>query len=131
MTNRTAEFESDPLGFMEKYQMAGLGFTGGNLAVQWMSVEEDSGYFQLNHIKNPKEKRSAQFYLLGWESGKTFVGQLGWSARYFFTGPFSGCSFGLGGSWMFPTVGHSNINKTGGNMFQSAGMDLTFRTPTD
>ncbi|MCP4108862.1 MAG: hypothetical protein GY749_25515 [Desulfobacteraceae bacterium] len=124
MTNRTVEFEGDPLRFMERYQIGGLGYAGSELVVQSMSVEENSDYFQLKHVENPQESRSAQFYLLGWGSGKTFVGRLGWAARYFFTGPFSGCSFGLGGSWMFPTVGHSNINKGGGNMFQSAGMDF-------
>lgn len=123
MPNATIEFESAPLGFLNKYIMVDMGRVAGEFVVKNMAVIKEDDCFYLRE-RDPRKESSVPFYLLNWGKGRTFVGRLGWSARYFFTGPFSGCSFGMAGSWMFPTVAHSNIEYKGGREFESAGMNV-------
>ena len=107
MLNVTQEFLSNPVSFFHRTPVVchseWIGVRLLNLQVMW---EEDINFAQLR--PTPQGEAGVMFYVLGWKSNRSSTGFLGSGARFFFTGPLSGCTFAVDKNWARPRVIHVN-----------------------
>lgn len=107
MPDVTQEFLNSPVLFLHRTPLVCMsewvGLRTMNMQVIW---DEDVNLAQLR--PTPRGEAGVMFYVLGWQSNRSSTGYLGSAARFFFTGPLSGCTFAVDKNWARPRVIHVN-----------------------
>jgi hypothetical protein len=115
MPNVTQKFLNSPILFLHRTPVVchseWIGLRTLNMQLIW---DEDVNLAQLR--PTPRGEAGVMFYVLGWQSNQVSTGFLGSGARFFFTGPLSGCTFAVDKNWARPRVIHVNQTLTSGHM---------------
>jgi hypothetical protein len=111
----TQEFLNSPIVFLHRTPCE---CTAEFIGLRTMNLqvirEEDFNFAQLR--PTPQGEAGALFYILGWKGNQSSTGVLGSAARFFFTGPLSGCTFAVDKNWTTPRVIHVNYTLPTGAM---------------
>ncbi len=114
MTDVTDEFLASPIIFLQKYPCSCSSEFNGLLRLNVQVMLDDVGAARL--MRTPVGQAGTLFYILGWMRQQASVGTLGDAARFFFTGPLSGCTFAVDKNWYRPKVIHVNQTMPVGGM---------------
>lgn len=121
MADVTQEFLNSPVLFLHRTPLVCHSeWIGVRLLNMQVILNEDINLGQLR--PTPHGESGAMFYVLGWKSDRSSTGYLGSAARFFFTGPLSGCTFAVDKNWSRPRVIH--VNQT----LETGAMDVPTMT---
>ena len=114
-TNDTDRFLASPIVYLHRYAVQGV-VEGNGLAVRNFQIMTDDEINFSVLRPTPPGQLGALFYVLAWSHNSTSTGTLGNDARFFFTGPLSGCVFAVDKNWYTPRVTHINQTLPSGAM---------------
>lgn len=115
MSNVTGELLASPITFLSRVPCScAARFIGLRRMNVQLILDEDTGVARI--LPTPGGEAGALFYVLGWSEQQASVGTLGNGARFFFTGPLSGCTFAVDRNWYTPRVIHVNETLQSGAM---------------
>ena len=113
--NETDQFLNSPVLYLMRTPVQGQ-VEGNGLATRNFQImtTDDINFSFLR--PTPRGELGALFYVLAWSHNSASTGTLGSDARFFFTGPLSGCMFAVDKNWYRPRVTHVNQTLNTGAM---------------
>lgn len=115
MPDVTTEFLGSPISFLHRIPTECYAeFIGLRTMNVQIHTYEETNMAQI--VPTPRGERGALFNILGWQNDRSSTGLLTGEARFFFTGPLSGCTFAVDKNWYTPRVIHVNQHLAGGGM---------------
>jgi hypothetical protein len=114
MANVTNQLVAQPYRFITHVWLSN-GVPAPHVGPYQVYIDGSGVSCTINPWNNVNQGAFMNMYILRWGGGITTVGTIGSGADFFFTGPFTGCTFSIDKNWSRPTITHSNANHIGWN----------------